>query len=549
MKKICNILICVIIASVGLVSCDDILNVDSERLTFETDYQMQSPNDTIYSMAGIYSQLQKLADSYVLLGELRADLMDVTVNSNLDLREINDFEISKNNSYVNIKDYYSVINNCNYVIQNLDTASIIKGEKVMKGYYAVVKGIRAWTYMQIALNFGTAKYYDKPILTLADAEADYPEYNIEQLAEVLIPDLTPLKDEETPNILRNSGGSKVFPIHFILGDLYLWTGQYKEAANEYHELMYKNRLIIDKEYRISYVLNNLLITSNYQDYWANAFYYRGTEAITSILCPTTYGQRFELDSLNYNYEFTPSAIALNNWDNQTYFNTAANTAPGDLRKEGSVIDMNAYSSFGSGTTTGSTSQTEKNIVYKYLVNQQTVNVQNVLVYRSSLLYLRYAEAVNRMGKPNLAFAVLKNGLNSITMSPTKKLIPTRERTGETFLNFSDFRFDNNVGIRSRGLGPNIDKDSTYIIPQAISDSLHVPEAVLYVEDLIQQEIALETAFEGNRFHDLMRLTLRRIKNGEGDESYLADKIAAKHIGNEAGMKSKLMNQTNWYVKK
>ena len=30
----------------------------------------------------------------------------------------------------------------------------------------------------------------------------------------------------------------------------------------------------------------------------------------------------------------------------------------------------------------------------------------------SLLYLRYAEAVNRLGFPNLAFAVMKTGLKS-----------------------------------------------------------------------------------------------------------------------------------------
>ncbi|HEY6913704.1 MAG TPA: hypothetical protein VI413_03425, partial [Paludibacter sp.] len=63
------------------------------------------------------------------------------------------------------------------------------------------------------------------------------------------------------------------------------------------------------------------------------------------------------------------------------------------------------------------------------------------------------------------------------------------------------------------------------------------------------ELALETAFEGNRFHDLMRIALRRIKNGEGDESYLANPISAKHVGSEAVIKEKLMHIDNWYIKK
>jgi len=539
MKKVCNILICVIIASVSLVSCDDILNVNSDRLTFEKNYQMQSPNDTIYSMVGIYSQLQKLADNYVLLGELRGDLLDVTENSNQDLRDINNFEISKTNPYANIKDYYAVINNCNYVIHNIDTASIIKGEKVMYRYYVAAKGIRAWTYMQIALNFGTAKYYDKPILTLADAQIDYPEYNIEQLAAVLIPDLLPWKDVKVPSFI---GSLMTFPIRFLLGDLYLWTNQYKEAATEYHELMYENRILINKNYQSYWVLNNNIISTTFQDYWLYSYYYGGSESITAILCPTTYGQKFDLDSLNYNYEFSPSTIAVNNWDSQTYFNTATNTAPGDLRKMNSVINKNAITSYSSNsiTTTSNTENKVNNIVYKYLLNSQAENVQIITIYRASLLYLRYAEAVNRLGKPNLAFAVLKNGLNQITMSPLKKIIPVKERSSEPYMIFNDFRFDNNVGIRSRGCGPNTEKDSTYIIPlkPLLIDSVE------YVEDLIQKELALETAFEGNRFQDLMRIAIRR-----GDFSYLAKKIAAKHVGNEAAIETKLMDPINWYIKK
>jgi hypothetical protein len=74
------------------------------------------------------------------------------------------------------------------------------------------------------------------------------------------------------------------------------------------------------------------------------------------------------------------------------------------------------------------------------------------------------------------------------------------------------------------------------------------DSVRYVETLIEQEDALETAFEGNRFHDLMRFTLRRMNDGYGDdESYLADKIAQKHA-DKAAMKAKLMNRENWYIR-
>ncbi|MDD5185234.1 MAG: RagB/SusD family nutrient uptake outer membrane protein, partial [Paludibacter sp.] len=510
---------------------------------------LSSPNDTIYSMVGIYSSLQKLADSYVLLGELRGDLLDVTPNSNQDLREINDFNISSTNPYANIKDYYAVINNCNYVINYLDTAKIIKGEKVMYRYYAAAKGIRAWTYMQIALNYGSAKYYDKPILSLADAQADYPEYNMTDLAAVLIQDLLPWKDEKVPDFF---GSSMTFPIRFLLGDLYLWTNQYKEAATEYHDLMTNYSpdyyILIQKAYSSDWLLvNNLISTTPKEQYWNYSYSVNSVESLAAILCPTTYGQRFDLDSLNLKYELTPSAVALNNWDSQTYFNTITNTTPGDMRKLESVINRNTIYSFTPNsliTTNNPTNSTVENIVYKYLQNEQAVNVQVVGVYRASLLYLRYAEAVNRLGKPNLAFAVLKYGLKSTTLNSTKAL-PLNERSTDTYMNFSNFRFDNNVGIRSRGLGPNLGDlnplvgDTNYIIPH----QNQLIDSVLYVEDLIQKELALETAFEGNRFQDLMRIAIRR-----DDNSYLANIVSEKYTDNKEAIKSKLMIRSNWYIK-
>ena len=551
MKKVFKILIAAIVTSFILVSCSDVLDVNSERVTFDKDYRMSSPNDTIYAMYGIFHQLQKVADSYVLLGELRGDLMDVTENSNLNLREINNFEISKNNPYANILNYYSVINNCNYVIHNLDTAYITKGQKVMYGYVAAVKSIRAWTYMQMALNFGSVKYYEKPILTETDAQSvnNYPDISFNELADLLIADLTPWKDVTPPPSLTGNS----FPIHFILGDLYLWKGDgyYDKAAKEYHDLMYNEYWRIYFQYQSAWNLKNKVIStsSGFSINWINSFNPNYGEAITQIKCPTTYGQKFDLDSLNYNYQLTPSTVAINNWDTQIYYNTALDYIAGDLRRYGSYIDKSNVNVNNNVITSIITptiqSAPAKNIIYKYLAYDQTV-----MVYRSSLLYLRYAEAVNRLGKPNLAFAVLKNGLRSTTLA-SRSIVPLNEKTTDNYMDFSDRRFDYNAGIRWRGLGPKLkdptgavislnDCDSTFVIKEQPS----LNDSILYVEDLIQKELALETAFEGNRFQDLMRIAIRR-----NDNAYLANIVSSKYTNNKDAIKTKLMDRTKWYLPK
>ncbi|MFT3752686.1 MAG: RagB/SusD family nutrient uptake outer membrane protein [Paludibacter sp.] len=561
MKKISKWLISLLMASVALVGCDDMLTVDSKLLTTNDQYTLNAPGDSVYSTIGVLSRLQKLVDGYVLLGELRGDLMDISATSDNSLREINNFNVTSGNTYVNIKNYYDVINNCNYIIHNLDTSVIERGLQMKLREYAAIKAVRAWTYMQLALNYKTAKFYDKPILTVANAEKTYTESTFAELADILITDLEPIKDVPSPNIEPGNPYAKklYFPIHFILGDLYLWraslTGNatdYEKAATEYHSLMYNNSLIISGEVdsktklptatnTVSYwVPVNNTISSSANLYWMRSLAYSSPEAITVITCPTVYGQKFYLDSLNNQHKIIPSAVAISNWDNQTYYLNKASNSQGDLRKYGSISYSAATVSKAVTDYTFSGVTDNSATIYKYKAYNQ-----NVVVYRSPLLYLRYAEAVNRLQKPKLAFAVLKYGLNSTTMA-NEKIVPAKEKGTPVpvYLNF-DSRFSNNIGIRMRGLG-NMDKDTTFFI---LPKMANMNDSVLYVEDMIQQELGLETAFEGNRFHDLMRIALRRIRNGEGTASYLADKVAAKHTDNKEAIRTKLMDTENWYIRK
>jgi len=396
---------------------------------------------------------------------------------------------------------------------------------------------------------------------VADAEKTYTESTLAELADLLIADLEPIKEVPNPGLGLGVSSKYFFPIHFVLGDLYLWRGtlngttaDYEKAATEYHTLMFKNNLIINGELdankpnlpttnsTISYWLPvNNTISSNANLNWMKSFLFSSPEVITVLACPTMYGQKYYLDSLNNQHRIVPSAIAISNWDNQTYYLSPASNSQGDLRKYGSISYSDATNSKVTSDYTFPGVTSDSYLIYKYKAYQQ-----DVVIYRSGLLYLRYAEAINRLNKPKSAFAVLKYGLNSSTMF-NEKIVPTSEKGSQVpeYMAFGDSRFKNNVGIRMRGLG-NMNIDTTFY---AFHKQATMNDSVLYVEDLIQKELALETAFEGNRFHDLMRFTLRRIKNGEGTEAYLADKVAAKHTDNKEAIRTKLKTIDNWYLRK
>jgi hypothetical protein len=50
---------------------------------YPDENKLDSPADSLYALTDILYGMQKLADRYVLLGELRGDLMDITSDARM----------------------------------------------------------------------------------------------------------------------------------------------------------------------------------------------------------------------------------------------------------------------------------------------------------------------------------------------------------------------------------------------------------------------------------------------------------------------------------
>ena len=229
-------------AGVGVLgACEDMLEPTSEYVMYDDDH-LNSPSDTASSLIGLIYKLEAIGDRTNLLGEVRGDLVTVRNSADADLQDLADFNVTDENKYNDPRDYYAIINNCNYYITHADmNAYDNRGNQIFLKEMAQVKAIRAWTYLQLALAYGKVPFYTEPLLTEQDAEAigtgTEARWGIEQICDYFIEDLTPYVDTDWPTLHTIGSNLLVancyFPVEVVLGDLYLWKATYSKNPEDY----------------------------------------------------------------------------------------------------------------------------------------------------------------------------------------------------------------------------------------------------------------------------------------------------------------------------
>ena len=137
-------------------------------------------------------------------------------------------------------------------LARVDTTLEKNHVKLMLPEYVAVKSVRAWTYLQLAINYGNVPYFTEPILTHSAAEnvMNKPMLSREQLMTNLINEMLPFENpaiyrmpswDKDGKVLKFGYGNGVdvatkhlfVPVRMLLGELYLWraaAGDYKKAA-------------------------------------------------------------------------------------------------------------------------------------------------------------------------------------------------------------------------------------------------------------------------------------------------------------------------------
>jgi tetratricopeptide (TPR) repeat protein len=465
-----------------LSSCEDFLNqVPGDKITPDQHYKTSIDAET--STAGAFSILQDVMPNLIILNDLRSDLMTETENFDMDLRNINRHNIDIDNKYNDPSGYYRIILNANEVLNNLEKIQTYDREfDSLSLAYATVDmiSLRSWAYFTLVRLYGEAAYIP-PSMHSSDDNYQFEYYTKDRMIDTLISQLDTTVTYSDRYIQMDLETSVLLYDRALRGELYLEKGDYQQASK------YLINAIGDADIRTRFK------STDFEDEdWKNIFV-NSVGQLSEVMSVIPYAYEDNQENplsdiffVDRKYLVKPSGNIVNLFSTQT---TQEKETGDTYRGEGisyAIID-------------------DKLVVNKYSINPNEFSGADIIIYRAADVYLLLAEALNQMEDYEAALSIINSGYHT---PPGWRRAP---------------------GIRDRVL--------------LTLKKMPASDIKNSIEDMIMEERAMELAFEGKRWFDLVRVANRR------GESYLAGKVSAKYEDPSLAstVYDKLMDKNNWYL--
>lgn len=567
-------------------SCEDMFDIPSNRVVY--DHEINSTADSAYTTLGVLHLMRKVADRYVILGELRGDIAQIDeVNAKASLRNLANFNFGEANEYLNVRDYYNIINNCNYALENMDISIKLHNEYVMMDEYAALISIRAWTYLQLAINYGDVYYYTYPVISEADVQRVKAEgkKSIEYITADLAPQMLPYLDVNMPSFVSTTGS---YPnMRLVLAELYLWSGEYEKAVELYEDYFMHNEKYeltkTDAENDITETEPGYFEFSGAFGKW-NGIHFEDMDPIPSITLNKTKefiagipmetssssGVVSEVSSLfhkgsNGEEEMPPMLKISHAYEklckDQKVFNVSGTGKDISIKVDSVKMgDMRKYAYV--GKTNIKDEMTGLPQEYDTYVKH---SAGQIVIQRYPIACLRWAEAMNALARKQLEAGndsvARVNAVNSFYLlkDAFKVFFPDSTEVWTRFVRFHDDLKKSYIGIHGRGAGDVAYDTVHYVLkPNVIAERLgrsvseedeqYLYDVIEYIDELIIDELALESTLEGNRFGDLVRFAKRREEWGDGNYlDFLAKRVANRGEEKDEELYSKLLDDACWYL--
>ena len=340
--------------SVLFMSCEKFFDPDqeldiTEDMLYDDWYEYRSVE------MGLYGLQQNLVEQLIIIGELRGDLLNITENSDADMIEIYNFNISRDNKWASPINFFKLISACNNFIRILEREhpEVLNPASDVTNYdrlYGEALCMRAWAYFTAARIYGKVPYIHESMTTIEeimefvnspgtyidsvyidfasdgyynDTLYNQPVTLEKQLYELpLIIDMftnqleNEVKAVGVNHAIENNDNTwevtiwNTYAMHALLGVMYLTSGDLAQAESHFDFIMYNtspNR---------RYHLDNAFADYNWYNIFSNIDH---REHIYTIWFNKTYFQQNQLQSFFepidlHQYMLKPSGPAVLKWE-------------------------------------------------------------------------------------------------------------------------------------------------------------------------------------------------------------------------------------------
>ena len=516
--------------ALGLGSCSDFLEIEPLN-DIVLDKFWNEENDVENIVAGCYSGMQNriLIERMIVWGELRSDHLigGTGVQDNINIQNILKENITANNVYTSWGEFYDIINRCNTVLHYSPLVAERDPnytETELMATRAEVSAIRDLCYFYLIRTFRDVPYSTQPFLDELQQMA-MPATKFDAVLDSLITDLENVKSyavKTYPVSKTNYQCGRITQdaIHAMLAEMYLWKKDYANSVK------YADMVIDAKTQRFQNEIDNAGgNSSSYKMFEGYPLIYDSytTGNIYGNAYGTIFGSGASRESILELIFADDNTRLANHGLSFLYGNQK--TSPGIVKPADFI-------------TTDVSDASYKVFCDKY----DTRNYENL-----------YKMSASQCG---VAKYVCKSGMVSISSTEITSSASPSYPEEYCHANWILYRLTDVMLLKAEALVQMVDGDAkteandsllraAYDIVSVINKRSNCATTYMPItyanystksqmENLVFEERARELMFEGKRWYDLVRRSLR-----DGNTSYLVQQVTRKGSDNASVVQAKL----------
>ena len=516
--------------ALGLGSCSDFLEIEPLN-DIVLDKFWNEENDVENIVAGCYSGMQNriLIERMIVWGELRSDHLigGTGVQDNINIQNILKENITANNVYTSWGEFYDIINRCNTVLHYSPLVAERDPnytETELMATRAEVSAIRDLCYFYLIRTFRDVPYSTQPFLDELQQMA-MPATKFDAVLDSLITDLENVKSyavKTYPVSKTNYQCGRITQdaIHAMLAEMYLWKKDYANSVK------YADMVIDAKTQRFQDEIDNAGgNSSSYKMFEGYPLIYDSytTGNIYGNAYGTIFGSGASRESILELIFADDNTRLANHGLSFLYGNQK--TFPGIVKPADFI-------------TTDVSDASYKVFCDKY----DTRNYENL-----------YKMSASQYG---VAKYVCKSGMVSISSTEITSSASPSYPEEYCHANWILYRLTDVMLLKAEALVQMVDGDAkteandsllraAYDIVSVINKRSNCATTYMPItyanystksqmENLVFEERARELMFEGKRWYDLVRRSLR-----DGNTSYLVQQVTRKGSDNASVVQAKL----------